>query len=90
MAVETLGEARQLGWFKARCGFGKYDAMKTIRECVYSAELDMRTLIFTRGLSFPLSALPSRLKCPACGSRQVRLIYTAPGQPNAARASSRW
>ena len=50
----------------------------------------MRTLVFTRGLSLPLSALPSRLKCPACGSRQVRLIYTAPGRGKAARAASRW
>jgi hypothetical protein len=41
----------------ARCDFGKYDAMKTIGECVYSAELDMRTLVFTRGLAFPLSEL---------------------------------
>jgi hypothetical protein len=91
MSVETLGEAWQLGWtVKARCAFGKYDAMKTIRECVYSAELDLRTLVFTRGLSFPLSDLPARLKCPACGSRRIRLIYTAPTQPNAAAARSRW
>lgn len=93
MAVETIGEAWQLGWrVTARCDFGKYDAMKTIRECVYGAELDMRTLVFTRGLAFPLSELASRLKCPACGSRRVRLIYSAPGQPTAAAVSTprRW
>src|SRR4051812_8868677 len=85
MAVETIGEAWQLGWrVNARCDYGKHDGMRSTRECVYSAELDLGTLVFTRGLSFPLSALPSCLKCPACGSRQVRLLYTAPGQSNEA------
>jgi hypothetical protein len=64
--------------------------MTMIRECVYSAELDLRTLVFTRGLAFPLSALPSRLKSPACGSRQVRLIYSAPSNSMQARAKSHW
>jgi hypothetical protein len=35
---------------------GKYDAMRTIRECVYSADLDMRTPVFTARLShFPIT-----------------------------------
>jgi hypothetical protein len=91
--VETVGEAWQLGWrVTARCDFGKHDGMRSIRECVYAAELDMRTLVFTRGLSFPLSDLASRLKCPACGSRHIRLIYTVPKVPTEAAmaARSRW
>ena len=87
MSVETLGEAWQLGWrVTARCDFGKKDAMKSIRECVYSAELDMRTLVWTRGLAFPLCDLASRLKCPHCGSRRVRLVYSVPKQPMAQQA----
>jgi hypothetical protein len=87
MAVETIGEAWQLGWrVRARCDFGKRDAMKSIRECVYSAELDLRTLVWTRGTAFPLSELASRLKCPRCGSRLVRLVFSVPGQPSSMTA----
>jgi hypothetical protein len=51
--------------------------------------VDLRTLVMTRGLSFPLSDLASRLKCPACASRKMRLIYSVPGKPHAAEASRR-
>jgi hypothetical protein len=81
--VETLGQAKAYGWrIHARCDFGKRDAMKSTRECVYSRELDLETLVWTRGKGFPLSALESRLKCPACGSRQVRLLYDVPTEPS--------
>ena len=83
--VETIGEAWQLGWrVTARCDFGKRDAMKSIRECVYGKELDMATLVWTRGAAFPLSDLASRLKCPRCSSRSVRLIFTVPKEPSRA------
>jgi hypothetical protein len=68
MAVETLGEAWRLGWkLTARCAFGNRDGMKSIRECIYRAPLDMQTLVWTRGPNFPLSRLESRLMCPECG-----------------------
>jgi len=42
MPVETLGEALSYGWrVTARCAHGKRDGMKSIRECVYNAELDV-------------------------------------------------
>jgi hypothetical protein len=41
--------------------------MKSIKECVYRAELDMETLVWTRGRSFPLSCLETRLRCLMCG-----------------------
>jgi hypothetical protein len=51
--VETIGEAWQLGWrVTARCAWGKRDGLKTIRECRYSKELDMHTLVWTRALPF--------------------------------------
>jgi DNA-directed RNA polymerase subunit RPC12/RpoP len=79
MAVETLGEALDFGWrVTARCAWGKRDAMKSIRECVYSAELDLQTLVWTRGRDFPLDMLASRLRCPRCGSRRVRIALTVP------------
>jgi hypothetical protein len=39
MAIETLGEALNLGWrLHVRCDYGKRDAMKSIRECVYGSK----------------------------------------------------
>src|SRR4051812_7346902 len=87
MSVETLGEAWRLGWrVTARCAFGKRDGMKSIRECTYRAELNMQTLVWTRGPNFPLSRLESRLMCPECGSRRVSLLFDVPKVPVAARA----
>jgi hypothetical protein len=91
MPVETLGEAKSYGWrVTARCDWGKRrEGLKSKRECVYSQELDLDTLVWTRGAAFPLSDLRDRLKCPMCGSRAVRLIFSVPGQPSAARATNR-
>jgi hypothetical protein len=87
MAVETLGEAWRLGWrLTARCAcFGNRDGMKSIRECIFRAELDMQTLVMTRGPNFPLSRLESRLMCPECGSRRVSVLFDVPKVPVAAR-----
>jgi hypothetical protein len=57
MVVETLGDAWAAGWrITARCAWGKREGMKTRRECHYTRELDLETLVWTRGPSFPLSA----------------------------------
>jgi len=79
MVVETIGEALDLSWeVTVRCAFGKHDGMKSIRDCVFGAELDLATLVWTRGRDFPLARLESRLKCPKCGSRRVRLAFSVP------------
>jgi hypothetical protein len=49
--------------------------MKRIRECGIRCELDLQTLVCTRGAAMPLSLLAERLNCPRCGSRRVSLIY---------------
>ena len=88
VAIETLGEAYSYGWrVTARCAHGKRDGMKSIKECVYRAELDMETLVWTRGRSFPLSRLETRLRCPMCGSRDVRLIFTVPREAQTVRGA---
>lgn len=57
--IETIGEAWQLGWrVTARCNAGRRDGMKSIRPCIYSYELDLRTLIWTCGSIFPLRRRP--------------------------------
>jgi DNA-directed RNA polymerase subunit RPC12/RpoP len=55
--------------------------MKRVRECKAQRELDLATLVWTRGDKFPLARLDSRMKCPLCGSRRVRLIFEVPNVP---------
>jgi hypothetical protein len=87
MAVETIGEAYDLGWrVMVRCAWGARDGMKRVRECVYGGELDMATLVWTRGRDFPIGMLESRLRCPRCRSRRVRVAFVPP--PRGGRVSA--
>ncbi|VTZ60825.1 conserved hypothetical protein [Sinorhizobium medicae] len=77
--VETIGEAFSLGWqLKARCAFGNREGMKSVRQCTWSYDLDMLTLVATRGRDFPLAMLASRLRCPRCGSRRIAVVFMPP------------
>ncbi len=79
MEIETLGIARSLGWrVHMRCAHGPRDGIKRIRECIYRKQLDLDTLVSTRGPNFPLSRLESRLMCPVCGSRRVTVMFEPP------------
>jgi hypothetical protein len=60
--------------------------MKSVLGCLGKAELDLHTLIWTRGAAFPLSSLESRLKCPLCGSRRVAVIFDVPTSPPQCRS----
>ena len=85
--VETIGEAFSLGWsVTARCAWGSREGMKSIRQCTARYDLDIQTLIWTRGAAFPISMLSERLKCPRVGSRRVALMYNLPGHSDAKRA----
>ena len=69
MSVQTIGEAWKLGWrVGVRCllaADSPHSCNKRITiECNTSAELDMKTLVWTRGEAFPLDQLAIRLKCP--------------------------
>ena len=88
MEIETLGQAWQAGMTVGmRCAWGKRDGMKSIRECAFSASLDMVTLVCTRGRDFPIDLLADRLRCPGCGSRRVRLIFSSPSGSNTVRVA---
>jgi hypothetical protein len=54
------------------------EGYKHKRECGYRAELDLKTLICTRGREFPLALLAGRLKCPRCGYRRVAVVFDPP------------
>ncbi|WP_246105276.1 hypothetical protein [Rhodoligotrophos appendicifer] len=74
--AKTLKDAYRLGWtVHVKCAFGKRDGMKSIRECIDNQQLDLRSLMWTRGAEFPIDMLASRLKCPSCGSRRVLVVF---------------
>lgn len=52
--------------------------------CLNGAELDMETLVWTRGRAFPLAWLQERLRCPTCGSRRITIAYILPSERNVA------
>ena len=52
--------------------------MKSRRECHYTRELNLETLVWTRGPNFPLSSLHGRLMCPRCRSRRVVVMFQPP------------
>ena len=77
MGIETLGQAFSAGWkLHARC-CGYEPGMKH-RRCTWHADLDMLTLVSTRGRGFPLGQLQGRLMCPRCGSRSITLLFQPP------------
>src|ERR1700724_4135302 len=79
MEVETIGVARSLGWkVHMRCVNGYRQETRSMRKCVYRKQLDLDTLVATRGPNFPLSRLEARLMCPACGSRRVTVVFEPP------------
>jgi hypothetical protein len=78
MAVETLKDALSAGWrVHARCVGGKVDDGRSAAKCVNRAELDLETLVWTRG-NIPIALLSERMRCPRCGNRRVSLIFEPP------------
>jgi hypothetical protein len=85
MQVETLGDALAAGWrVHARCLGSAVDNTRSTAKCHNQAELDLGTLIWTRGRNMPLAGLRERMMCPRCGNRRVNLIFDPP--PAAVRA----
>jgi hypothetical protein len=60
---------------------------RSIPWCNTSADLDMKTLVWTRGEAFPLDQLGSRLKCPRCGNRNISVFWEIPNSPQSVRAA---
>jgi hypothetical protein len=88
MAVETLGEAWNLSWkLHMRCLHDGREGLKHKRPCDYRKELELETLICTRGREFPLGLLQQRLKCPRCGCRRISVMFGPPS--NGGRAAAR-
>ena len=58
-----------------------------MRRCVFRGQLDLETLVATRGLNFPLSRLELRLMCPTCGNRRVTVLFDNPPRDDLVRAA---
>ncbi|MGA2843221.1 MAG: hypothetical protein ABSG18_24335 [Steroidobacteraceae bacterium] len=79
MPIETLKDALSAGWrVHARCIDGRVDNTRSTAKCRYRAELDVETLVWTRGRNMSLAGLNGRMMCPRCGSRRVNLIFEPP------------
>jgi hypothetical protein len=72
--IETLAEAHDSRMtLTARCAWGPREGMKSIRECKARVEIDLETLIWTRGERFPILMLESCRRLPA-----ARLLVARP------------
>jgi hypothetical protein len=89
MTVETLGEAWNLSWrIRMRCLDNGREGLKHKRECGFRTDLNLQTLVCTRGRDFPLARVAERLRCPRCGCRQVAVVFEPSGNPTAAPAKA--
>jgi hypothetical protein len=53
--------------------------------CDTTAELDMKTLVWTRGESMPLEVLKQRMRCPKFGGvHHITVWFDIPNQPKQA------
>ena len=87
MPVETLGEALNLSWsVHMRCLDDGREGMKRRRDCGFRCQLDLETLVCTRGRDFPLGRLADRLRCPRCGCRRISVMFGPPAAGHALSA----
>jgi hypothetical protein len=86
--VRTLKDAWHAGWrIKVRCfvvGPHHKIGHRPHIHCDTTAELDVKTLVWTRG-NIPLEELQRKMRCPKCGNRNVRvLLFEVPNAPQVA------
>jgi hypothetical protein len=88
MPIETLGDALAAVWrVHARCLDGEVDYTHSRRKCHHQAELNLETLVWTRGRNMSLAGLRERMMCPRCGNRRVNLIFDPPSVAKRATTS---
>jgi hypothetical protein len=88
MEMGTLGDAWECGvtaWMA--CARSPHEGLKRKRECTYRCNLDMETLVCTRGRDFPIVKLGQCLRCLRCGSRDVRVVFKFSSEPQTRTAT---
>jgi hypothetical protein len=90
--ISTIGEAHDLGWkIRVYCREWKGHAMKKHRGCIAQIDIDLPTLVWTRGRDWPISDIGTRMKCIRCGGRLVSVALEPPpvNDRKAARAEDK-
>jgi len=72
-----------------RCLYDGREGMKHKPACGYRKDLDLETLVCTRGRAFPIARIADRLRCPRCGCKDMTVMFSAPKTPQANAASAR-
>lgn len=68
-----------------RCLHDGKEGLKHRRDCNFRCELDLETLVCTRGRAFPFGRLAERLRYPRCGCRRVAVMFGPPSDAGALR-----
>jgi len=80
MEIETLLDVWQAGGrMHVRCLFDGREGLKKKRECNWRDELDVRTLMWTRGRRQTIAVLGGMMRCPQCGCRRVAISLSFQG-----------
>jgi len=83
MHIETLWDAYVHSvTIRLECAAGRVEGLKTVRECHFKTDLDVKTLVCTRGRDMPITMLQDRMRCPLCKARRVRLVFGLPTNTN--------
>jgi hypothetical protein len=73
-----LGQALHGRWVALlQCG-RRHAAMKSTKACPGPITLDVETLVASLGHDQKLDRLPSRLRCPSCGTRVIHVEWLIP------------
>jgi hypothetical protein len=83
----SLDHARRFGYAGRLHCHRHLAAMKSTRPCPMVWDLDLDTLVAVLGWDFPLERLPSRLSCPDCHTKHIRIEWIAPPESPAPDAS---
>lgn len=79
MAIETLLDVYLAVAGSQRCAWGSRDGLKSIKECQFRHEIDILTLMLTRGRRCQIAGLTSKMRCPSCGSPRVAIAISMDG-----------
>lgn len=82
MEIETLGDVYTHGArLRMRCAKPRREGLKSVRACDFKYDLDVVTMLATRGRDFPISMLSSRVRCPRCGWSPGIVMVVFPSNP---------
>lgn len=78
--MSTLGDAWTHGWeISVFCEGGIEPGPRKHKHCDFKYDIDMLTMLITRGRAFPLCDLPNKMRCPRCGLLGLKMFYYVPG-----------